>query len=717
MAALAAAAVVAAVADVATSRGAWRTLLLPVAWAATLALSVALVQGAAMAAAFAFVRRMPRGGKWLVWPAVGAGVGAWLARELGAFSRLGGKDHSLAVAALVASGVGCIGLGIVAALVQPDVGRPRGAIAASRHRGLLLLGLGAAAIGCVWADRNVVVGKYPVGHAALETASLWLVAGALVTAGVRLGPRPLLGGRLVRSLVFVAVALVPFLTLHERHQAQIHAMLDRPFSRLMLGWARDLTDVDRDGFSAMLGGGDCNDLDGSVSPAAAEIANNGVDDNCMLGDAPRVGRHVDAARVAVPTKPSPVSVVLITIDTLRADHLSLYGYSRDTTPSLARLAKRSALFDRAYTSGGWTSVAVSSLMRGLYPRHMLWTRLVETSSYRLVRFGTQLPPGETFRLGFALPLEDPLAPLPVWLQRRGMYTVAVVDDGYSEFLSADHMGRGFDRYVEVNPAGTAAAKDDQATAEAAIEAINAAPTDKPFFLWVHFFGPHEPNTPHPHVPDFGPIEADKYDHEIRFADQQVARVIGAADRRGAERPVAMVVASDHGEIIRNDHDRDHGSDLRPEILRIPLIVKAPSVAVGKVDVPVSLVDVMPTILALTETPGPTGLDGIDLRRAVRRDPSVAKRLLLVDTWRFGPRGTVTVDQAGVIDGEYALVRDRRQNLLVLRALASASSTDQPNLFGSVPSAALEEALARYQEDTGGAIPLASGAGALVPLKP
>jgi arylsulfatase A-like enzyme len=673
-------------------------------WAFGIGLAVAVVNGLFWNAAFGAVRKLPRFAPWLLWPTASLGLGAWLANDLGAYSKLGGKDNRLAVIALVACGAGGLLFGILLAIVQPRRRAPRGLLVRKRLwlRGFFVVVLLGAAAAATYVDRKYLPGTYQSAHTALRVGALWLGMWAIMATGARIGSPPLRRRRNITLAIFGAVALFPFFTLTGKNTTSIHDLLEEPLASLLFKAAREVTDIDRDGFSSVLGAGDCAPFNPRISPGQAEIPGNGIDDNCRRGDAKFFDRVADQAKVPVPEQPSPRSVLLITIDTLRADRLSLYGAARDTTPNLVKLAKDGVRFDCALTGGGWTSIAISSLMRGLYPRRLQWSHLAESTKFRLFRLPLEqeLAKGENLRLGFALPLDDPLMPLAKWLQRRGMYTMAVVDDGYSEFLSAQYSSVGFDTYVEVNPAGTSASRGDQQTADTAIDAINNMPKDRPFFLWVHFFGPHEPNTNHPGLPNFGKNEVDGYDQEMRYADQQVDRVIDALDK--LDRPTASIITSDHGEIIRNAKDRDHGSDLKPEILWVPLLMRGKGIEPGKVSTPVSVVDIVPTILGLTETPAPMGLDGVDLRKTMANDPASKGRSLHTDTWRMNIKGTFDIDMSAVSDGKHTLVLDRKNNDLVLRTVCD-KAMKVTNLYGKVQSKVLEDELFKYEEETGGAV--------------
>src|SRR5690606_28937573 len=143
-----------------------------------------------------------------------------------------------------------------------------------------------------------------------------------------------------------------------------------------------------------------------------------------------------------------MSVILITVDTLRPDRMGVYGAKRDTTPNLERWTAGALRFDRAYTAGAWTSLALSSLFRGVYPRRLSWTWVYETNKFRPVTrpFQGQLRKGEKARKVFGSPIHDPRLTLGHYLRRRGMATVAVVDDGHSMFLEPELGIAGVDAF-------------------------------------------------------------------------------------------------------------------------------------------------------------------------------------------------------------------------------------------------------------------------------
>ena len=610
---------------------------------------------------------------WIAWPLLSLGAGAWLAWRLEAFSKLGGPHAGLAWAVLAACLAGAVALSLATLALQPRPEQARGWLG-GRARWVAVAVAVLAGAGCAWADRALFSGLYEDAHLALRWAAGWLWTAALYL------------GWTWRGFGWGALLVVfPLFTLGPDDAG---ALLDGTLSAAALGTVRAATDVDLDGYSAWFAGGDCAPFDSAVHPGATEIPGNGVDDNCRLGDATVHDRG--EGNPPVPLMASPLSVALITIDTVRPDHLSAYGYRRATSPRIAAFAEQAQRFDRAYTSGGWTSLAVPSLMRGVYPRRLRWTRLYETNRYRLLRASQtrRLRKKERVRYAYTMPVDTPRKPLAFWLRRRGMFTAAVVDDGYSQFLDAKlGLAAGFDSFESVDRLKKRN-RTDAGTARLARRAIARLPTDRPFFLWVHFFGPHDPSTRHAGFEHFGPSPIDAYDHELRFTDHHVGRVLDALDATG--RPVATVITSDHGELFKR-RKRQHGNDLSEANLRIPLIIRAPGWPTGPTDRLSSLVDVMPTLLALTETPQPYRMDGVDLAQPA------AHRAVLAETWRYRKSGPPKRDLVAAFDGTRKLVYDQLTH--------RSRTVSQPDETPAPPSAELDDAVSRYLEETGGLLTL------------
>lgn len=672
-----------------------------------LGLGFGLAMGALWAGLAHLLARCPRFASWMVWPGLALWAFTALAWSLRAFANLGTRYNTLAVGTLVACGLAATATSALLVLMQPSrTGPPPLMRAPGWTRRLVGIALLIAAVLFAYLDRTQFPGQYATFHIGLRALALFCGAMVVLLSGIVFFPRP----RFVRTACTVFVVLLvlaPFLLLHAPRQPALETMLNRPFAALPLRTFRFIADFDGDGFSAVLGGGDCAPFNSAANPQQREIANNGVDDNCVGGDATPIVAAVHQADVPIPTKESPQHVILITVDTLRPDRMSVYGYERNTTPELARWFADGTKFTRAYAAGGWTSIAVPAILRGVNPRRLEWTRMYETNRYRYFKapLGNQLQPGEKPRAMFLLPLSDPHWSLATYLRRRGMFTAAVADGGFTEILSEKWgTAEGFDTFVDLNLLSRNL-RNDARTADEAIAFLRNRPKDQAFFLWVHFFGPHAPSRRHPGIPLAGDTEGDLYDGEIAYVDQQLGRLLKVIDEQ-TDRPVTVLLASDHGERIYNEKSRGHGYDHSEHNIKVPLLAKGPGFPAAEIDEVVGAIDLMPTVLDITETPGPAGLDGISLLAIATSADDYRGRILLVDTFIFdknaGDTGTkFRLDLVSAVSDSYKLIMNRLDNTLGLYDVNDPAMAGR-NLLGKQSADSLDVALRTYLEETGGA---------------
>jgi arylsulfatase A-like enzyme len=321
------------------------------------------------------------------------------------------------------------------------------------------------------------------------------------------------------------------------------------------------------------------------------------------------------------------SVLLITIDTLRADHLGLYGYSRATSPRLEAFGRRAVVFEQAYTYWPKTRGSFVAMMSG--------------------RRDSQTGYGKTHPV--LLDFNPSLAQV---LKEAGYRTAAVVDNAN---VAAQHgFARGFERYRETWQESTLPTEMDRAraiTGEGVAFLENASP-GQPFFLWLHYVNPHAPYTPPaPYDTAFldaasrtgarlrtvdgfvGGIRKEwavagqdrlgyyvaQYDGEIAAVDQEVGRVLDALEGSAAARHTVVVVTSDHGESLgEHDYFFDHGQDVFDPSLRIPLLVAVPGQAGGtRTSALASTLDLVPTLLDAVKVSYPPDLAGTSLLPALR----------------------------------------------------------------------------------------------------
>jgi arylsulfatase A-like enzyme/Tfp pilus assembly protein PilF len=289
--------------------------------------------------------------------------------------------------------------------------------------------------------------------------------------------------------------------------------------------------------------------------------------------------------VGAPSKTTPV--ILISIDTLRSDHLPAYGYTGVATPAIDALRKDSILYERAYSQVPLTLPSHSTILTGMLPADH----------------------GVRDNVGFQLPASVPT--VQELLKRNGYATGASV----SAFVLRKETGisRGFDFFDDdVQPLESRNSnlptvigrvqREGQETLNAARQWVEAH-AGQPFFFFLHLYDPHTPYTPpEPYFSRY----PNHYDGEIAYADSVVGDLIADLKARGVYDNALIILLSDHGEGLNDHGEEEHGLFLYREALQIPLLVKLPKGRKGgaTVKTPVELVDVFPTILDRTATPMP-----------------------------------------------------------------------------------------------------------------
>ena len=324
--------------------------------------------------------------------------------------------------------------------------------------------------------------------------------------------------------------------------------------------------------------------------------------------------------VTAPAGRAPLVIVYL-VDTLRADHLPLFGYARDTAPELARFAQDAVVFDQAIASSSWTKPSVASLFTSLLPR-----------DHGCVQFYT--------------PLDPALVTLAERLRARGYGTGAVV---VNQLVLAKnmHFDQGFD-YFAAPPSPQRADE----VVDAALGFLDAR-RGQPTFLYVHTMDAHTPYLPPPPFdrrfkpyPEPGRAAAEpsdyvvprdldrivaQYDGAIAYGDQEFGRLLRGLRERGLYERAMIVFLSDHGEEFLDHGDWVHGHALFDELVRVPLIVKYAGrrEAGRRVASQVQLLDVLPTILKSQGMPVPSGIAGRALEESFTG--SVAERPAVFET--------------------------------------------------------------------------------------
>jgi arylsulfatase A-like enzyme len=338
-------------------------------------------------------------------------------------------------------------------------------------------------------------------------------------------------------------------------------------------WALDF---DRDGYSSVLGGGDADDSRADINPGRPEILGDGLDNNGIGGDLTahdlddwkreRASLHI--------TDPSAqrLNVIYIFIDALRADHLGTYGYPRNTSPNIDRLAARSTVFENAFTPAPNTFEALPKFMQsshwdGHYPT---WTEMLGRNGYRNLLF-----------------------PRRVATEKRHIKGMKIVHHSGGKGLNA--------------------------TIDAAIDVLGRTPPDRAFCAYLYATDPHRPYVRHDDF-NFGASTTDGYDGEIAYTDSLFGRLFDWLEQSGRLSNTMIVFMADHGESLGERGVYKHSSQLYNEQEHIPMIIYSPGLAPRRVTDYVSSIDLGTTILSAVGIEPPKEYAGVSLGPLMRGEP-------------------------------------------------------------------------------------------------
>jgi arylsulfatase A-like enzyme len=389
-------------------------------------------------------------------------------------------------------------------------------------------------------------------------------------------------------------------------------------------------------------------------------------------------------------------VILIVVDTLRADHLGTYGAARFTSPELDAYARRGAVFEHAYAPSPWTLPTMASIYTGLLPsQHGAGALLAVDGKVLFARLDGGPPTlGER-------------------LHAFGYPTQAVA--GNPNLHPRFGMARGFDGY-DYRAGDMAHIRRADAIVDRALQWI-AGRRGAPFFLFIHFFDPHMNYDPPPPVrgrftdglpsgrlslpfAESARIRAGRvwlsveeeefvraaYDEEIAFVDLQLGRLFATLDTSGLLQRAIVIFTADHGEELWDHNGFEHGHTLYDELLRVPLIVWGPAVQPGRIETPVSSIDLAPTVLdalgaaPLAESPG------VSLWPLLTSGAALPERTLFAERTRYGP------DRAAALRWPYKVVVDLAAKTEELFDLAHDPG-ERTNLSASYPAIAASLAAA------------------------
>ena len=391
----------------------------------------------------------------------------------------------------------------------------------------------------------------------------------------------------------------------------------------------------------------------------------------VVGNAVGAGSRGGTAPTATEPRTLPFNVMVVLIDTLRADHLGAYGYNRPTSPMFDALAREATLFEGVTAQAPWTKPSVASLMTGRYVHN----HGVVSSQDALA---------------------DDAHTLAEAMRERGYRTAAFsgnpwitpefrFDQGFAEFESGRAMGpqltvlyrllRRVDRVLHTNLArrafwGASAnlgnSERDRLLTDAAVDWIGQQSAAQPFFLYMHLIGPHDPyDPPLDYVRRFrepgwdgrkGPtkpparVQTDfdtaqplsdaeraaliaQYDGAVAFADEQLGRLVEALRRSGQLDHTLVVVVADHGEEFYEHGNWRHGNQLYSEVVHVPLLFRMPGQGAARRTDLAMLVDVFPTLVSLVDGT-PVDDKSFDGRALFAKDAAAAPATAFSEHWWF-----------------------------------------------------------------------------------
>ena len=370
---------------------------------------------------------------------------------------------------------------------------------------------------------------------------------------------------------------------------------------------------------------------------------------------------VSEPRLIGPRTQSGPNVILFSIETLRRDHLSLYGYGRQTSPFLEELAREAIVFEDAYSQSSWTRPSVTTMLTGLYP-----------SQHGAIASLDRLP--------------DSLVLLSEVFRQRGHETAAFCT---CELVRqpAFNYDQGFDLFVDEGLYPLGRVRKD------IVEWLDSE-KPRPFFMFVHSYDPHAPYAAPGRFRDvFDPeytgqlADAEplrdrelrkvrgltsrdvdyvraRYDGEILYTDTVLRQLASDLKDRGLWDNTLLVITADHGEELYEHHDWGHGRNLLPEKLRVPLLLKLPDQAHGGIRVRglCSGVDLAPTIMETAGIPVPEHLSGINLLEHVETTGETGRKYHYAEFWTSR---VTDIESARyeTVDTHYAVISEQYEYIL------------------------------------------------------
>ncbi|MCL2822758.1 MAG: sulfatase-like hydrolase/transferase, partial [Polyangiaceae bacterium] len=456
----------------------------------------------------------------------------------------------------------------------------------------LLAALATAAIVAAFIVKRKVI-------AAIDLSWVWrtliILLSAAVIAVIRALPkvsarsRRLIGWSSILGIAIVTVVIaiaLPYSS-HGRSLFLTHTT----FGAIFHANHNKFFDRDGDGYTTLFGGNDCDPDNPNIHPGAVDIPYNGIDEDCSGADLeydadPPQRRWDHPLPQGFPNRPS---VVLITIDSLNPHHLGFNGYNRPTSPNIDALAKQSVQFKNANAQGPSTRLSIPAMLTSLY----------DPQIKRSVRGRHPYP---------ILPENYTIAEA---MQAIGYATIAVLPSTY--FTNWSGLTQGFG-IVDDSPTKAQGPHTAEAVTRATINQLEQIRSKRqPFFLWVHYYDPHESFEQPADSIIFGTNRVDLYDAAIWHTDVHVGRLLSWLDHAYPAESLLVIVTADHGESFDGRHAKTHhGYDLHTSVIHVPLLFRMPVFEPKIIDAAVTLLDIAPTIVNIANTKPDAPFEGTSL---------------------------------------------------------------------------------------------------------
>jgi arylsulfatase A-like enzyme len=427
---------------------------------------------------------------------------------------------------------------------------------------------------------------------------------------------------------------------------------------MLTQWALDF---DRDGWSAVLGGGDTDDRNASINPYRKELTDDGVDNNGIGGDLSQADidewKQFWQSQHAAPNKDAKrLNVIYVFVDALRADHLGAYGYARNTSPNLDKLAAKAQLFENGFTPAPNTFEALPKFTQGNYwDAHLQgWPEIIAKNDYNAMVFPRRLP---------------------VMLRHvKGMKVVS-----------------------------EARVKTFAETIDVAIKVLGEAPKEKPFAAYLYATDTHRPYKKHEQF-NFGDSLTDLYDGEVAYVDFHLGRLFDWLESAALMQNTMIVIMADHGESLGERGMYKHSSLLYNEQLHIPYMIYQPNLQPRRISDYVSSIDLGPTILHTIGLDYPQECAGVSLLPLMKGEAFTHPPVYAEQTYRYQsffvrPDQSVSPDTkkyAVITQDGYKLIYNRNAYSFELFNL-KADPREERNLFNYEPqrAEAMKKLLGRY----------------------